>query len=130
MSLIARRCTYRAYSGVVFFFFFQAEDGIRDKLVTGVQTCALPICPVLTGLLLAGRIGARYAAELGTMRVTEQIDALESLGRSPVTHLILPRVLAGFVVIPALVMFANITGFLSGWIAAKSSIGITNADFI
>src|SRR2546426_11710720 len=54
----------------------------------------------------------------------------ESLGRSPVTHLILPRVLAGFVVIPALVMFANITGFLSGWIAAKSSIGITNADFI
>ena len=85
---------------------------------------------MLTGLILAGRIGARYAAELGTMRVTEQIDALESLGRSPVTHLILPRVLAGFVVIPALVMFANITGFLSGWIAAKSSIGITNADFI
>src|SRR5947208_2563618 len=95
-----------------------------------VETIVLELGPVLIGLVLAGRIGARYAAELGTMRVTEQIDALESLGRSPVTHLILPRVLAGFVVIPALVMFANITGFLSGWIAAKSSIGITNADFI
>src|SRR5713226_10259920 len=94
------------------------------------ESMILELGPVLTGLILAGRIGARYAAELGTMRVTEQIDALESLGRSPVTHLILPRVLAGFVVIPALVMFANITGLLSGWIAAKSSIGITNADFI
>src|SRR5213596_137435 len=95
-----------------------------------VESMILELGPVLTGLILAGRIGARYAAELGSMRVTEQIDALESLGRSPVTHLILPRVLAGFVVIPALVMFANITGFLSGWVAAKSSIGITNADFI
>src|SRR5881409_3941916 len=94
------------------------------------ESMILELGPVLTALILAGRIGARYAADLGTMRVTEQIDALESLGRSPVTHLILPRVLAGFVVIPSLVMFANITGFLSGWIAAKSSIGITNADFI
>src|SRR5438128_7458734 len=85
-----------------------------------VESMILELGPVLSGLILAGRIGARYAAELGTMRVTEQIDALESLGRSPVTHLILPRVLAGFVVIPALVMFANITGFLSGCIAAKS----------
>ena len=94
------------------------------------ESIILELGPVLTGLILAGRIGARYAAELGTMRVTEQIDALESLGRSPVTHLLLPRVLAGFLVIPALVMFANITGFLTGWIAAKSSIGITDADFI
>src|SRR5258706_7237426 len=94
------------------------------------ESMILELGPVLTGLILAGRIGARYAAELGTMRVTEQIDALESLGRSPVSHLILPRVLAGMVMIPALTMFANATGFLSGWFAAKSSIGITNADFI
>ena len=94
------------------------------------ESVILELGPVLTGLILAGRIGARYAAELGTMRVTEQIDALESLGRSPVSHLILPRVLAGMMVIPALTMFANVTGFLSGWFAAKSSIGITNADFI
>src|SRR5712691_5792267 len=94
------------------------------------ESIILELGPVLTGLILAGRIGARYAAELGTMRVTEQIDALESLGRSPVSHLIIPRVLAGMLVIPALVMFANVVGFAAGWIAAKSSIGITNADFI
>src|SRR6185436_16381452 len=73
-----------------------------------VESIVLELGPVLTGLILAGRIGARYAAELGTMRVTEQIDALESLGRSPVSHLILPRVLAGMLVIPALTMFANV----------------------
>jgi phospholipid/cholesterol/gamma-HCH transport system permease protein len=95
-----------------------------------VESIVLELGPVLTGLILAGRIGARYAAELGTMRVTEQIDALESLGRSPVSHLIIPRVLAGFIVIPALTMFANVVGFFSGWVALKSSIGITNADFI
>ncbi len=66
-----------------------------------VETIVLELGPVLIGLVLAGRIGARYAAELGTMRVTEQIDALESLGRSPASHLIIPRVLAGFLVIPS-----------------------------
>ena len=62
-----------------------------------VESMILELGPVLTGLILAGRIGARYAAELGSMRVTEQIDALESLGRSPVTHLLLPRILAGVI---------------------------------
>ncbi len=111
---------------------YQFTGSIPLYFVGGVitQSIILELGPVLTGLILAGRIGARYAAELGTMRVTEQIDALESLGRSPVTHLLLPRVLAGFLVIPALIMFADVTGFLSGWIAAKSSLGITNADFI
>jgi phospholipid/cholesterol/gamma-HCH transport system permease protein len=94
------------------------------------ESVILELGPVLTGLILAGRIGARYAAELGTMRVTEQIDALESLGRSPMSHLLLPRCLAGIMVIPALVMFANFTGFGVGWYAAKSSLGISNADFI
>ena len=67
-----------------------------------VSSIILELGPVLTALILAGRIGARYAAELGTMRVTEQIDALESLGRSPASHLVIPRVLAGLVMIPAL----------------------------
>src|SRR3989475_10275006 len=86
--------------------------------------------PVLTGLIRAGRIGARYAAELGSMRVTEQIDALESLGRSPVTHLLLPRILAGLIAIPALVMLANAFGIVVGYITARSSLGLTSADFI
>src|SRR2546426_5452534 len=93
------------------------------------ESMILELGPVLTALILAGRIGARYAAELGTMRVTEQIDALESLGRSPMSHLILPRCLAGLITIPALVMFANLIGFLVGWFAAKQSLGISNADF-
>src|SRR5882672_648578 len=94
------------------------------------ESMILELGPVLTALILAGRIGARYAAELGTMRVTEQIDALESLGRSPYSHLLLPRCLAGLLVIPTLVMLANATGFGIGWLAAKNSLGITNADFI
>ena len=94
------------------------------------ESVVLELGPVLTGLILAGRIGARYAAELGTMRVTEQIDALESLGRSPYSHLLVPRCLAGLIVSPTLVMLANATGFLVGWLAAKNSLHITNADFI
>ena len=94
------------------------------------ESIILELGPVLTGLLLAGRNGARYAAELGTMRVTEQIDALESLGRNPASHLLLPRVLAGMVALPALVIFADATGVLAGWLAAKQSVGITNADFV
>ncbi|HMH81551.1 MAG TPA: ABC transporter permease [Gemmatimonadales bacterium] len=93
------------------------------------ESMILELGPVLTALILAGRIGARYAAELGTMRVTEQIDALDSLGRSPVSHLLIPRVLAGLLVIPALTMFANATGILVGYLTAKGSLGLTYADF-
>ncbi len=111
---------------------YQYTGGIPVYFAAGVivESIVLELGPVLTGLILAGRIGARYAAELGTMRVTEQIDALESLGRSPVSHLILPRVIAGTLMVPVLVIFANAIGIGAGWIAAKSSLGISNADFI
>jgi len=95
-----------------------------------VESIILELGPVLTALILAGRVGARYAAELGTMRVTEQIDALESLGRSPISHLVIPRVIAGTLMLPVLVVFADLIGILSGWLAAGSSLHITNADFI
>jgi phospholipid/cholesterol/gamma-HCH transport system permease protein len=84
---------------------------------------------VLTALVLAGRIGARYAAELGTMRVTEQIDALESLGRSPGSHLIVPRVIAGLIMIPALTVVADVMGIGMGWVSMKLVLPITDADF-
>jgi phospholipid/cholesterol/gamma-HCH transport system permease protein len=93
------------------------------------ESMILELGPVLTALILAGRIGARYAAELGSMRVTEQIDALDSLGRSPVSHLLIPRVIAGLLVIPALTMFANATGIIVGYLTAKGSLGLTYADF-
>jgi phospholipid/cholesterol/gamma-HCH transport system permease protein len=94
-----------------------------------VESVVLELGPVLTGLILAGRIGARYAAELGTMRVTEQIDALETLGRSPASHLVIPRVLAGIIMIPILTIVANVTGIFSGWVAVKSVLPVTDADF-
>jgi phospholipid/cholesterol/gamma-HCH transport system permease protein len=94
-----------------------------------VSSIILELGPVLTALILAGRIGARYAAELGTMRVTEQIDALESLGRSPASHLVIPRVLAGLIMIPALTVLANLSGILSGWLSVKAVLPVTDADF-
>ena len=64
------------------------------------------------------------------MRVTEQIDALESLGRSPASHLVVPRIVAGFIMIPSLTVLANITGVLAGWWSVTAVLPVTNADFI
>lgn len=94
-----------------------------------VTNIVLELGPVLVGLVLAGRIGARYAAELGTMRVTEQIDALESLGRSPVSHLIIPRVLSGFIMVPILTVVANVIAVATGWYGVKQVLPITDEDF-
>ena len=100
---------------------------VVGSLVT--ESVVLELGPVLVALILAGRIGARYAAELGTMRVTEQIDALESLGRSPASHLLIPRVLACLVMIPVLVIVADFVAVGTGWIAAKATLGISDQDF-
>src|SRR5216117_1465607 len=134
------QATAVGYGSLFIVLLVSAFAGAVTSLQTGYQfTGTLPLYyagavipelgPVLTALILAGRIGARYAAELGTMRVTEQIDALESLGRSPVSHLLIPRVLAGLLVIPALTMFANATGILVGYLTAKGSLGLTYGDF-
>ena len=71
--------------------------------------------PVLTGLIVAGRAGAAMAAEMGTMRVTEQIDALETLATNPVKYLIVPRFIAGILMLPALTIVADITGITGGY---------------
>ena len=94
-----------------------------------VSTIVLELGPVLIGLVLSGRIGARYAAELGTMRVTEQIDALESLGRSPASHLIIPRVIAGFLMVPILTIVADLIAVAVGWWSVKQVLPMTDADF-
>ncbi|MEP6589841.1 MAG: ABC transporter permease [Gemmatimonadota bacterium] len=101
---------------------------VVGSLVT--ESVVLELGPVLVGLILAGRIGAAYAAELGTMRVTEQIDALESLGRSPSSYLLVPRVVACLVMIPVLVIFANVVAVAAGWFAAKQALPITDQDFV
>lgn len=86
--------------------------------------------PVLTGLVLVGKVGARIGAELGTMAVTEQIDALRAVGRDPVAHLVLPRVLAGFVTVPALVVLADAAAIFAGWAVALMTIPITTPEFV
>ena len=111
---------------------YQFTGGIPAYFYGGVitESIILELAPVLTAMVLAGRIGARFAAELGSMRVTEQVDALESLGRSSISHLVLPRVIAGTVMLPILVVFADVVGVGSGWFAARGALDMTNADFI
>jgi phospholipid/cholesterol/gamma-HCH transport system permease protein len=89
------------------------------------------LAPVLTGIVLMARIGAAIAAELASMKVTEQIDALVAMGRDPVTFLVVPRVVAGLLVFPPLVIMANGVGLLSGWgIALLVVDGLTSADIV
>jgi phospholipid/cholesterol/gamma-HCH transport system permease protein len=102
---------------------------VTGSIVTaGVLT---ELGPVLTAIVLIGRLGASIAAELGTMKVTEQIDALYSIGRDPVTLLIVPRVVGGALVVPSLVILANATGIFAGWAAGVLTVeGLTSADFL
>jgi phospholipid/cholesterol/gamma-HCH transport system permease protein len=94
------------------------------------KTMLLELGPVLTGLALAGRVGASIAAELGTMRVTEQIDALETLGFDPEAYLVVPRVLAGLLMFPVVVAFANAMGIAAGWATALNLMDMTTAEFV
>src|SRR5690349_24708742 len=94
------------------------------------KTITMELAPVLTGLALAGRVGANIAAELGTMRVTEQIDALETLGYDPHSYLVVPRVLAGVMMFPIVVGAAMVAGVASGWLASVGLLDISSADFV
>lgn len=94
------------------------------------ESVLLELAPMITGLVLTGRVGATIAAELGTMRVTEQIDALESLSFDPVSFLILPRVVAGTVMFPFLIIIADVFGVTGGWLAASFSMDVSSYEFI
>ena len=83
--------------------------------------------PVLTGLMLAGRIGSGIAAELGSMVVTDQINALRALGTDPIRKLVVPRVLAGFVMAPVLTVIANTVGILGGWLIAVFQLRVASS---
>src|SRR3954471_3678960 len=93
------------------------------------KTITMELAPVLTGLALAGRVGANIAAELGTMRVTEQIDALETLGYDPFAFLVAPRVLAGVLMFPLIVGAAMVIGVAAGAGASVSLLHISSAEF-
>lgn len=93
------------------------------------ESMILELGPVVTALVLAGRVGASIAAELGTMRVTEQIDALESLAINPVAFLVIPRVLAGMIMLPVLTIFADFVGIVGGWLISLATIDLTTTEF-
>jgi phospholipid/cholesterol/gamma-HCH transport system permease protein len=79
--------------------------------------------PVLTGLMVSGRVGSAMAAELGTMQVTEQIDALYTLAVNPIKYLIVPRLLAAFIMMPVLVVFSDLVGIIGGYIVSVKILG-------
>jgi len=90
--------------------------GMTDRIGTIINMSVLrELGPVLAGLMLAGRVGGGLTAELGTMRVTEQIDALRAMGADPIRILVVPRFLACVLLIPALVIYANAMGILGGY---------------
>ena len=95
-----------------------------------VPSLTMELAAVVTGFILSGRVGARIAAELGTMRVTEQIDALESMGLNSVGYLIVPRVLAGIVMLPVLYVTACVVGVLGGLAAAELTGVVSSGEFI
>jgi len=113
---------------------------VRYQLFPGVQLSiiglsvrlmqVLELGPLLTGLVLTGRVGARMTAEIGTMRVTEQIDALETLSYDPVAFLIVPRLIACLVMLPCLVVLADATGLFSGYLVSVYVTGVTKQDFV
>jgi phospholipid/cholesterol/gamma-HCH transport system permease protein len=86
--------------------------------------------PVMTALVVAGRAGAAIAAELGTMKVTEQIDALYTLGTDPVRYLVIPRVLAFIMVLPFLTVISDFSGIFGGWVVSYIKLGIPTSVYI
>lgn len=94
------------------------------------KTIMMELAPVLTGLALAGRVGANIAAELGTMRVTEQVDALETLAFDPIAYLVVPRVLAGTIMFPVVVGVAMFVGLAAGWGASLVLLDLSTPEFM
>lgn len=94
------------------------------------KTIMMELAPVLTGLALAGRVGANIAAEIGTMRVTEQVDALETLSFDPVAYLVVPRVLAGTLMFPVVVGVAMFVGLFAGWAASLVLLDLSTPEFL
>jgi len=108
---------------------FEGYIPIRFLGVSVFKGVVIELGPVLTALIIAGRVGASIAAELGTMKVTEQIDALESLAISPVRYLATPRFFANVVMMPALVTLADFIAVVGAFVVANGFIGISTATF-
>ena len=114
----------QSYTG---FARFNASSATASVVVLSVVR---ELGPVLAGLMVAGRMGAAMAAELGTMRVTDQIDALGTLSTNPFKYLIAPRLLAGLLALPLLVLVADILGVAGGFLIAVGKLGFAPTAYI
>jgi phospholipid/cholesterol/gamma-HCH transport system permease protein len=119
-GVIALQTRYQLFPGVEL-----SIIGLASRLMV-----VLELGPLLTGLVLTGRVGGRMTAEIGTMRVTEQIDALETLAYDPVAFLVVPRLLAAVVMLPTLVVIADAVGLMSAYFVSTKLTDVTGADFI
>lgn len=122
------------FTGLVFalqtsyaFGLFGAEGLIGPSVVLSLTR---ELAPVLTALMLTGRAGSAMASELGSMRVTEQIDALETMAVSPMHYLVVPRLVATTLVMPVLTMFFNTVGVLGGYAIAVYNVGVSHTVFV
>jgi phospholipid/cholesterol/gamma-HCH transport system permease protein len=114
----------QSYSG---FSRFSAESSIPTVVVLSITR---ELGPVLAGLMVAGRIGAAFAAEIGTMRVTEQLDALTTLSTNPFKYLVFPRLIAGLLMMPCLVVIADIIGVMGGYLVSVHKLGFSAGPYI
>jgi phospholipid/cholesterol/gamma-HCH transport system permease protein len=106
---------------------FNAESAVPSIVVIAIVR---ELGPVLGGLMVAGRVSSAMAAELGTMRVTEQIDAMVTLSVNPFKYLIAPRLIAGVIVLPLLTAVGNVLGVLGGYIIATEKLGFNAANYL
>ena len=114
----------QSYTG---FSRFSAEGAVATVVVLSITR---ELGPVLAGLMVAGRVGASMAAEIGTMRVTEQIDALTTLSTNPMQYLVVPRLLAGILMMPVLVLVADIIGVLGGYLVSVYQLGFNSGNYL
>ena len=106
---------------------FAAPNAIPTVVVVSITR---ELGPVLASLMVAGRVGAAIAAELGTMRVTEQIDALETLATNPMKYLVAPRVLAGLFMLPLLVLTADVIGIMGGFVVSSLILNFNESAYL
>ena len=114
----------QSYTG---FSRFSAESSIATVVVLSITR---ELGPVLAGLMVAGRVGASIAAEIATMCVTEQIDALYTLSTDPIKYLVVPRVLAAIITLPCLVLIGDIIGVMGGYLVSTYKLGFNSTSYI
>jgi phospholipid/cholesterol/gamma-HCH transport system permease protein len=114
----------QSYTG---FSRFNAESSIATVVVISITR---ELGPVLAGLMVAGRVGASIAAEIGTMRVTEQIDALKTLSTHPFKYLVAPRLIAAVLMLPCLVVIADVIGVYGGYLVSIHTLGFSPSSYL